>query len=74
MSGQIRASEPADLLGGLCGGGEGDFPFSEQLDYTVRGSGRDELLKLQLHGPASAVALSLSFLSRDLNKACLACF
>lgn len=38
---------------------EGDFPFSEQLDYTGRGSGENSLLKLPLHSPASALALSL---------------
>lgn len=39
--------------------GEEVFPFSEQLDYTVRGLGKNSMLKLPLHSPASALALSL---------------
>lgn len=60
MSGQISTPKLAGLLGGLCGGGgsggEGVFPFSEQLYYTVRGLGKNSL---PLHSPASALALSL---------------
>lgn len=80
LSGQISVPKLADLLEGLCEGGgwggEGDFPFSEQLDYPVRGSGKNSLLKprLLLHSPACALALSLRVLSRDLWEPGLACF
>lgn len=46
-------------MGEGAGGREGDFPFSKQLDYTVRGSGKNLLLKLPLHSPAFALALRL---------------
>lgn len=76
MSGLMSAPRLAGLLGGLCGGGgrRRDFPFSKQLDYTVRRSGNNLLLKLPLHSPASALALTLPFSAGILTSPALSAF
>lgn len=61
-------------MGEDAGGGEGDFPFFEQLDYTVRGPGKNSLLMLSLPSPASALAHSTPvFLAGILASLAFAC-
>ena len=49
----------------------GDFPFSKQLNYTVRGSGENSVLKLLFTAQPLSWRSASCVLSRDLREPCL---